>query len=64
MNTTETMAVKGINVFDTVTYEHSTGTYTCVVTKIKTGGVVLRTPDNKDKMFFVYGNGLNNITKI
>ena len=63
MNTVETMVVKGINLFDTVTYEHSTGTYTCVVTKIKTGGVILHTTDNKDKMFFVYGKGLDNITK-
>lgn len=64
MNTTETMAVKGINVFDTVSYKHSTGVYTCIVTKIKTGGVVIRSVDNKDKMFLVYGNQLDYITKV
>lgn len=64
MNTIETMTHKGINVFDTVSYKHNTGVYTCVVTKIKTGGVVIRSVDNKDKCFFVYGDTLNNITKI
>lgn len=63
-NAIDTMALKGINLFDTVTYRHNTGTYTCVVTKIKVGGVVLRTPDNKDKPFFVYGGRLDNIIKI
>lgn len=63
MNTIETMDHKGINLFDTVNYAHSTGNYACVVTKIKTGGIMLRTVDNKDKMFFVYGKSLDNVTK-
>lgn len=63
-NAIDTMGTKGINVFDTVSYKHNAGVYTCVVTKIRTGGVVIRSVDNKDKMFLVYGNGLNNITKL
>ena len=63
MNTIETMDFKGINLFDTVNYTHNTGTYTCVVTQIKKGGIMLRTVDNKDKMFFVYGKALDNISK-
>ncbi|MFM6001976.1 MAG: hypothetical protein ACKPA7_01445 [Sphaerospermopsis kisseleviana] len=62
MDTIETMMHKGINLFDTVTYKHNTGSYTCVVTKVKKGGIILRTVDNKDKSFFVYGKGLDNVT--
>lgn len=63
MNTIEVMSKKGINLFDTVRYEHNTGVYTCILIKIRRGGVILRTPDNRDKPFFVYGDGLDNITK-
>jgi len=64
MNSIEVMTRKGINLFDTVRFSHNTGDHTCVVTKIRKGGVVLRTPDSKDKTFFVYGSALDNISKL
>lgn len=63
-NAIEVMQNKGVKEFDTVTYEHGTGKRTCIVLKIKVGGVMLRTIDNKDKPFLAYGDMLQNISKV
>ncbi len=58
------MEDKNIKLFQTVKYNHQSprmGVIDCIVTQIKTGGVMLRSVDSKDKCFLVRGDHLKRI---
>ena len=64
MNATKFMEDKNIKLFQSVQYDHQNprmGVIDCVVTQIKTGGVLLRSVDNKDNIFLVRGDNLKRI---
>ena len=58
------MEDKNIKLFQSVQYDHQNprmGVIDCIVTQIKTGGVLLRSVDNKDNIFLVRGDNLKRI---
>lgn len=64
MNATKFMEDKNIKLFQSVQYDHQNprmGVIDCIVTQIKTGGVLLRSVDNKDNIFLVRGDNLKRI---
>jgi hypothetical protein len=64
MNAIKFMEDKNIKLFQTVKYNHQNprmGVIDCIVTQIKTGGVMLRSVDSKDNMFLVRGDHLKRI---